>query len=227
MIRVLYEDNHIIAAIKPRSMPVQADSSGDEDMLRHLKAYIKEKYKKPGEVYLGLVHRLDRPVGGVMVFARTSKAAKRLSEQFALQKPVKRYAAVVHGGKEGGRLVGWILKDGKANKVSVFASERPGAKRAELEYTKLESVNGLSLLDVNLFTGRPHQIRAQLADAGMEIYGDMKYGGREKGNIALWSYMLEIEHPTLKKSMRFAEPPPDEYPWNIFTWPASFNAGHE
>ena len=158
-LNVLYEDNHIIVAEKPVNIPAQADSSGDSDMLTLIKSYIKQKYNKPGDVFLGLVHRLDRPVGGVMVFARTSKAASRLAPQFASHKAKKRYAAIVTGNpKAYAKLEDYIRKDESTLSAVICPPSAPGAKNAALEYYRLTERGGLTLLDVSLFTGRHHQI---------------------------------------------------------------------
>lgn len=209
-LNVLYEDNHIIVVEKPVNIPAQADSSGDMDMLALVKAYIKQKYNKPGDVFLGLVHRLDRPVGGVMVFARTSKAAGRLTEQFASHRAKKRYAAVVCSRpKAYERLECFMKKDESTLSAVICPASTPGAKSAALEYYRLSEKNSLTLLDVGLFTGRHHQIRAQLAGAGFPIWGDQRYNGAAKPGqqLALWAYSLTIEHPTLKNEMTFTLAP--------------------
>ena len=205
MLNILYEDNHLIVVEKPPNLPVQADASGDADLLTLLKDYIKEKYQKPGAVYLGLVHRLDRPVGGVMVFARTSKAAARLSAQFASRSSHKRYAALVSGLPMGrARLSGFLAREEDGN-ASMTGPEAPGAKTAELSYERLTRRGEVSLLDVWLLTGRHHQIRCQLADAGLPIWGDQRYNAKAVPGeqIALWAYALSFEHPTKKEPMRF------------------------
>ena len=223
-IRVLYEDNHLLVVEKPANVPVQADASGDEDLLTACKRYIKERYQKPGEVYLGLVHRLDRPVGGVMVFARTSKAAARLTEQFSAHKAQKRYAAIVEGSAPGeGRLTDWLLKNESTNTTSVVREGTPGAKQARLSYRTLARANGLSLLDINLQTGRPHQIRVQFSHASLPIKGDQRYNpsARVGDQIRLWAYALTISHPTLKEPMAFyALPPFPEFPTAVKYLPA-------
>lgn len=223
-IRVLYEDNHLLVVEKPANVPVQADASGDEDLLTACRRYIKERYQKPGEVYLGLVHRLDRPVGGVMVFARTSKAAARLTEQFSAHRAMKRYAAIVEGSAPGeGRLTDWLLKNESTNTTSVVREGAPGAKQARLSFRTLARANGLSLLDVNLQTGRPHQIRVQLSNAGFPIRGDQRYNpaARVGDQIRLWAYALTIAHPTLKEPMTFyALPPFGEFPTAVKYLPA-------
>lgn len=220
-IKILYEDNHLLSVVKPANIPVQQDKSGDVDLLNLLKADIKARYNKPGNVFLGLVHRLDRPVGGVMVFARTSKAASRLSAQIREHKMGKTYLCVVKGCPDelAGQLTDFLLKDTKTNTVKVVPPGTCGAKQAVLEYEVLEYINGLSLVKVNLLTGRSHQIRVQMANNGTPLFGDSKYGhiteGRE--NLALWSYELSVEHPTKKERMSFSSPPPDIYPWNLFS----------
>ena len=205
-LKIIDEDNHLLVCEKPVNMPVQADSSGDEDLLSTVKAYIKEKYSKPGEVYLGLVHRLDRPVGGVMVFARTSKAAARLTESFKNRKTKKRYAAIVSGSPcSSAELECDLLRDEQNNISRVVRPNTPGAKTASLEYVSTVTKNGFTLLDVLLHTGRHHQIRAQLAWSGCPIFGDQRYNraARVGQQIALYAYSLTIEHPTLRESMTF------------------------
>ena len=223
-IRVLYEDNHLLVVEKPANVPVQADASGDEDLLTACKGYIKEKYQKPGEVYLGLVHRLDRPVGGVMVFARTSKAAARLTEQFSAHRARKRYAAIVEGEAPAeGRLTDFLLKNESTNTTAVVAVGTPGAKQAKLSFRTLAREKGLSLLDVDLQTGRPHQIRVQLSHAGYPIHGDQRYNPAAQvgEQIRLWAYALTIAHPTLKEEMTFyALPPFPEFPTAVKYLPA-------
>lgn len=209
-IPVLYEDNHILVVQKPVNLPVQEDLSGDPDLLTLLKAYIKEKYAKPGEVYLGLVHRLDRPVGGVMVFARTSKAAARLTSQFASHQARKRYAAVVTGSPEPeAQLTDWLFKDPSTFSSRVVPPGTPDAKEARLRYACIGRSGQTALLDVELFTGRPHQIRVQLSHAGLPIEGDQRYNpsAAPGTQIALWSYALTFQHPTLKEEMTFTCPP--------------------
>lgn len=210
MIPVYYEDNHIIVVEKPVNMPVQLDASGDMDVASTIKAYIKEKYNKPGEVYLGIVHRLDRPVGGVMVFARTSKAAARLSEQFASRTAKKHYAALVEGSvKNSENLVSYIIREEKTGTSHLALAEDAGAKRALLQYNAILSINELTLLNVYLFTGRHHQIRVQLAGNDSPIWGDQRYNSNAKPGeqIALWAYSLEFIHPVKKESMRFTSLP--------------------
>ena len=218
-VKVLYEDNHIIVAIKPEGVLSQSDGSSAPDMLTILKAYIKEEYSKPGEVYLGLVHRLDRPVSGVMVFARTSKAASRLSEQIRTRKVEKIYRCVVNGILEGeGRLENFISKDEDKNIVTVIDKEKPGFKASYLDYKALASKGGLTLAEVKLGTGRSHQIRAQMAHFGYPLIGDQKYGDKDKRckDIALEAYKLSFEHPVKREFITFEAPIPSGYPWNLF-----------
>lgn len=222
-IKVLYEDNHIIVIEKPVNIPSQADKSKDDDMLTIVKKYVKDKYEKPGDVYIGLVHRLDRPVGGIIVFARTSKAASRLSEQIRKREFEKGYLAVLNGTllSAEGTLKHHIKKDTATNKVSIVAENTENAKKALLHYTVLERAQGLSFVYINLYTGRPHQIRAQFAAIGHALYGDIKYGKPDKASqaqLALWSFEIGFEHPTKKQKLRFRSLPPfDKYPWNIFS----------
>ncbi len=220
-IKTIYEDNHIIVVEKPVNIASQADDSGDADMLSILKDEIKNRYGKPGNVYLGLVHRLDRPVGGVMVFAKTSKAASRLSDQIRKREFEKRYMAVVHGvpKERKGSLHDFLYKDVRTNIVKVVPPSHKDAKEALLDYQVAEVQGGLSLVHVNLHTGRSHQIRVQLSSAGYPIYGDQKYGAdvnKPGQQIALWSSSISFSHPTKKEMMVFNCRPPDEYPWNLF-----------
>ncbi len=218
---ILHEDNHIIVALKPQNVPSCEDESKDKDMLTMLKEYIKEKYNKPGNVYLGLVHRLDRPTGGVMVFAKSSKAASRLSEQLKDGDFEKRYYAVLCGTpkEEKATLTHYMKKNAVNNMVYVCPPTVAGAKFAELEYSLLEKTEDLSIVDVRLHTGRSHQIRVQMNAIGNPIYGDMRYGGEKakKGNLALWAYYLSFTHPVSKEKMVFrVQPPKDLTPWNKF-----------
>lgn len=223
-LHVLYEDNHLLVVEKPANMPVQADASGDGNLLNRCKAYIKEAYHKPGEVFLGLVHRLDRPVGGVMVFARTSKAAARLSAQFGSRQAKKRYAAIVSGvPRAKDTLTDWLVKDERTNTASVVPEGTQGAKFASLEYRTLARADGKALLDVSLHTGRPHQIRVQLSSRSLPIEGDMRYNPLAKPGtqIRLWAYALSIVHPTLNEPLTFYSIPPwKEFPAAVGLLPA-------
>lgn len=220
-LNILHEDNHIIVVLKPQNLPCCEDESKDKDLLTLLKEYIKEKYNKPGNVYLGLVHRLDRPTGGIMVFAKSSKAAARLSEQMKNGDFEKKYYAVVVGKpkEEKAILTHYLKKNAVNNMVYVCPPTVEGAKMAELDYTMLESKDGISLMDIRLHTGRSHQIRVQMNAIGCPVYGDMRYGGEKakKGYLSLWAYYLSFSHPISKEKMVFrVQPPEDVNPWNNF-----------
>lgn len=218
---VLYEDNQIVVVIKPQNVPTMPDESKDEDMLSMVKAYVKEKYNKEGEAFIGLVHRLDRPTGGIMVFARNSKSAKRLSEQFSTHEVEKVYYAVTKGVVKikTQKLVNYLKKDEKENIVKVVPMSEKGAKKAELVYNVLEDNGKESLLEVKILTGRSHQIRLQLANIGFPLVGDVKYG-KEKGvtsKLGLWAGKLAFNHPTTKERMVFmACPDMGKQPWKNF-----------
>lgn len=219
-LKVIYEDNHIIVVEKPVNIPSQGDKTGDTDMLTIIKEYIKEKYNKPGNVYLGLIHRLDRPVGGVMVFAKTSKAAARLSEQVREKEFQKSYLVIVDGKmeKEKGTLEDYLLKNEKTNTSKVVKEGTKNSKYAKLDYEvlKYDKELNLSVLKILLHTGRHHQIRVQLSSRGHSIYGDQKYGGRGHGKqIALWAYKLQISHPVSKEKMDFIDIPEKMGSWKI------------
>ena len=181
-----------------------------------VKEYVKEKYKKEGNVYIGLVHRLDRPVGGIMVFARTSKAAKRLNEQIKKHEFNKTYVAVLDGNlnKEKGKLVNYLYKDERLKKSFVTSKDNKNAKLSELEYETIGHINCKTIVKINLITGRHHQIRVQLSSRQHSIYGDQKYGGRGHGKqICLWAYKLTIQHPISKEEMVFMAVPEKEKSW--------------
>ena len=217
-LKVLYEDNHIIVVEKPPNVPSQADKTEDVDMLTIIKKYIKEKYNKPGNVYLGLIHRLDRPVGGVMVFAKTSKAAARLSNQVRNKIFKKEYLAIVDGKfkNQRGTLENYLLKNGKTNTSKVVNENTQNSKYAKLDYEVLkynEEID-LSLIKVLLHTGRHHQIRVQLSNINHSICGDQKYGTRGRGKqIALWAYKLTIMHPITNEYITFIDLPERVGPW--------------
>lgn len=219
-LNIIYEDNHIIVVEKKVNIPSQGDKTGDIDMLTLVKQYIKEKYNKPGEVYLGLVHRLDRPVGGVMIFAKTSKAAARLSEQVRIKEFKKNYLVIVDGKmkSEEGTLEDYLLKNEKLNMSKVVPKGTKNSKLAKLDYQVLkydEKIN-LSLLKVKLHTGRHHQIRVQMSNSGHGIYGDQKYGTRGRGKqICLWAYELSIIHPITKQTLTFRALPKKNGSWVI------------
>ena len=207
-INIVYEDNHLLVVEKPINIPVQEDSSKDKDLLTILKEYIKVKYNKPGNVYLGLVHRLDRPVGGIMVFAKTSKAASRFSDQ------IRSNAVVIGKINESGTLIDKLLKDTKNNIVKVDDD----GKESILNYKLLKYKDNLSLVEIELLTGRSHQIRVQMAHFNHPLYGDQKYNvnaliGQQ---IALFACRIEFEHPTTHKLLTFSLPLPDRVPFNSF-----------
>lgn len=211
--KVIYEDNQIIVVEKELNIPSQQDKTGDIDMLTLVKDYIKEKYNKPGEAYIGLVHRLDRPVGGVMVFARTSKSASRLSEQVRNKTLQKTYIAVVDGKIEQkkGILEDYLYKDERNNISKVVNKDKKNAKLAKLEYEVIDydEKRDLTTVKIKLYTGRHHQIRVQFANFGHSLFGDQKYGVRGKGKqIRLWAYELSFEHPVKKELMTFRSIPP-------------------
>lgn len=223
-IKIVYEDNHLLVAVKPHNLSAQADDSGDPDLLGLLKHYLVEKYNKPGEAYLGLVHRLDRPTGGVMVFAKTSKAAARLCKAIKEGEFDKKYLAVVYDVPKikQQHLINYLKKDCRTNTVEVVPSLTEDAKRAELDYKVLSSLDGgkLSLLLVKLDTGRSHQIRVQLAHIGNPIAGDLKYAAnkpRANCNLALWATEISFKHPVTGTQLVFrVYPPEDEKPWCYF-----------
>lgn len=219
MLDILFLDNHLLVVNKRSGLLSQHDSTGDRDLLALAKDFLKKRFKKPGNVYLGLVHRLDRPVSGVMVLARTSKAASRLSSQFRSGTAQKRYIAIVEGVCTGqGECKNHIIKKNK--EVRIVDSTQAKAQYAELLWESIAQKNGLSLFDIQLKTGRPHQIRAQLAHKGLPILGDFRYGaGREFDgrNIALHCYLLGVEHPTQKTFMHWSTMPPA-------TWEGMFNS---
>ncbi len=218
--KVLYEDNHIIVVEKPVNIPSQGDKTGDIDLLTMVKEYLKEKYQKPGNVYVGLIHRLDRPVGGVMVFAKTSKAAARLSEQVREKQFQKIYLVICNGKMETnkGELQDYLWKNEQKNTSKVVKKETKNSKLAILEYEvlKYEPEINLSVLKILLHTGRHHQIRVQLSSRNHSIYGDQKYGGRGHGKqIALWAYQLVLQHPITKEWMIFSSIPEKIGSWKI------------
>ena len=218
---ILFEDNHILVVLKEQNLASCPDESKDENLLDLLKDYIKRTYDKPGNVYLGLVHRLDRPTGGVMVFAKTSKAASRLAAQMRGGDFEKKYFAVLVGTPREPKatLVNYLKKNPINNMVYLCPQTTDGAKMASLEYEVLEEKGGCSLARIRLHTGRTHQIRVQMAGIGCPVYGDMRYGGEnaKKGGLALWAYSLAFTHPVTHERLRFLlEPPADTSPWKHF-----------
>jgi 23S rRNA pseudouridine1911/1915/1917 synthase len=218
-ITTLYEDNHLLVAVKPPNIPCQADKSGDPDFLNALKADMKDRHNKPGKVYLGLVHRLDRPTGGVMVFARTSKAASRLSDQVRRHLFEKTYLAAVQGcpTPSQGLMTDYLYKDQETNTVTVCEEHTRGSRYAELAYTVLKQAGANSLVKVSLKTGRSHQIRVQFASRGTALLGDQRYNpDAQKEQLGLWASELSFQHPTTHEVLRFASDLPAEAPWLQF-----------
>ena len=219
VLRVLYEDNHLLGVFKPAGVLVQGDRTRDVTLLEMAKAYIKEKYGKPGNVYLGLVHRLDRPVSGVMLYARTSKAASRLTAEFAGRRVEKVYFAIVVGApsENEGELVSYIERVRLRARIATL--EADGAKEAALSYRVLARRSGLALMEIHPRTGRHHQVRLQLAEMGHPIVGDIKYGAPgvlEGRTIGLHAGVLVVKHPTKDEYVRLAAPPPSVHPWTVF-----------
>ena len=214
-VNVIYEDNHLLVVEKPINMPTQEDSSHDLDLLTLLKEYIKEKYNKPGNVYLGLVHRLDRPVGGVMVFAKTSKCASRLSDQIRLNKFNKVYYAVcMNDIEDSGTLIDYLSKDTKNNIVHIDKN----GKKCILNYKKVDYKNNMCLVEIKLETGRSHQIRVQMMNHGNPLYGDQKYNklAKKGEQLALFAKKIEFYHPISNELLSFELELPDVVPYNIF-----------
>ncbi|REJ82477.1 MAG: RNA pseudouridine synthase [Bacteroidetes bacterium] len=219
--QILYEDNHLIAVNKRSGDIVQGDKTGDEPLSEMIKSYIKKKYAKPGEVFLGVVHRLDRPVSGVVLFARTSKALSRMNELFREKKVNKIYWAVVKNPppEEHGTLIHYLVKDEKKNKSRAYDHEVPGSQRCWLDYKVLAKSDNYFLLEVNPLTGRHHQIRVQLSTMGCPIKGDVKYGydrSNEDGSIHLHSRRTEFLHPVKKEIISLTARVPDDVIWNFF-----------
>ena len=220
-LNILYEDNHIIVGLKPQMTACCPDESKDDNLLDQVKKYVKITYNKPGNVYVGLVHRLDRPTGGIMVYAKTSKAAARLTAGLQSGDFEKKYLAVLCGtpDEERATLTNYLRKNTVNNLVYICTPSEEGAKYAELDYKLLESKGKYSLVEVRLHTGRTHQIRVQMAGISHPVFGDMRYGGAlaQKGKLALWAYCLSFSHPITKERMRFLACPPDtETPWKAF-----------
>ena len=216
--QVVYEDNHIIIVYKESGEIVQGDKTGDEPLAEKVKAYLKEKYAKPGLVFLGIVHRLDRPVSGLVMFARTSKALTRLNDMFRHGDIHKTYWAVVQDKPEEseGTLEHWLTRNEKQNKTYAYYHEVPGSKKAILNYRMIGQTDRYYLLEINLLTGRHHQIRCQLAEMGCPIKGDLKYGARRSnpdGSISLLAHRLEFIHPVKKEPIVVESPLPDDPLW--------------
>ena len=218
---VIYEDNHILVVNKTAGLLVQGDQTGDKSLVDIAKLYIKNKYQKPGDVFLGLVHRLDRPTSGVIVLARTSKALKRLNKQFKDRVPKKIYRAVVSGTpKSSAKLEHYLKKNSSQNKSFHYNEITPNTKHAILHYRHVESLKSYHVLEIELETGRHHQIRAQLAAVGLHIKGDLKYGSKRtnpNGSIHLHARSLLFVHPTKKEEMKFVASYPNDPIWNALT----------
>lgn len=218
---VIYEDNHIILVNKASSEIVQGDKTGDTPLSETVKQYIKEKYHKPGNVFLGVTHRLDRPVSGLVLFARTSKALSRLNEMFKTKEIKKTYWAIVKNQPPApaGELVHWLVRNEKQNKSYAYDREVKDSKKAILDYKVIGRSERYYLLEINLQTGRHHQIRCQLAKIGCPIKGDLKYGAQRSnpdGSICLHARRIEFVHPVSKEKMSFEAPVPDSALWKSF-----------
>jgi 23S rRNA pseudouridine1911/1915/1917 synthase len=219
--KVIYEDNHLIIVNKSPGEIVQGDKTGDKPLSEMLKEYVREKYKKPGEVFLGVIHRLDRPVSGIVVFARTSKALARMNTLISSREVQKTYWAIVKGApaEPHGHLINYLWKNETQNKSYIVPETHKGALRAELEYTLLAKGKDYSLLEVNLMTGRHHQIRVQLSAIGLIIKGDLKYGSQRSnpdGSIHLHARRIAFLHPVKQTPMTIEAQPPKERMWMIF-----------
>lgn len=216
---VLYEDNHILVINKPAGILIQGDKTGDIPLVEYAKAYIKEKYDKPGNVFLGIVHRLDRPTSGVVIFARTSKALERLNLQFKTREVKKKYWAITKNTPTptSQKLVHWLVRNQKQNKSYVYKKEVSKSKKSILSYSIKKKLNSYTLLEIELETGRHHQIRTQLSFIGCPIKGDLKYGATHSnpnGGIDLHARLLELTHPTNKQKFSWIAPPPKNSLWD-------------
>ena len=215
---VIYEDNHLLIVSKRPGEIVQGDKTGDIPMVESLKLYLKEKYNKPGNVFLGLVHRLDRPVGGLVIFAKTSKALSRMTQMFAKGEVQKSYLAIVTDKPQEAqaRLTHYLVRNEKQNKSYAYHQERANSKRAELSYRLISNGEHYHLVEVDLHTGRHHQIRSQLSAIGCPIKGDLKYGAKRSnpdGSISLLSYRLRFRHPVSGVDLDIKAPLPNERIW--------------
>ncbi len=218
---MIYEDNHLLVVNKPGGLLSQGDQTGDNTLLDQAKEYIKKKYNKPGNVYCGLVHRLDRPTSGMVILAKTSKALERMNQVFRERKIKKTYWAILENfeGKESGTLISWILRNEDKNRVHVFKKEKKGAQRAELDYSLLAKIGSGNLLEIDLKTGRHHQIRAQFGSLNMPVRGDKKYGSGKQnrdGSICLHCRKLSFEHPVKKETLELKCPVPNNGYWQDF-----------
>lgn len=220
--KVVYEDNHLIIVYKESGEIVQGDKTGDAPLSETVKAYIKEKYNKPGDVFLGVVHRLDRPVSGLVIFARTSKALSRMNDMFRRGEVHKTYWAITKNlpTNTEGTLTNWLVRNEKQNKSYAYNREVPNAKQAVLNYRMVARSDNYCLLEVNLLTGRHHQIRCQLAHIGCPIKGDLKYGAARSnpdGSISLLSHKVQFVHPVSKKEIELISPLPEDALWQALS----------
>ena len=219
--RIIFEDNHLLVINKDAGVLVQGDKTGDTPLSDLAKAYVKEKYQKPGEVFMGVIHRIDRPVSGLVLMARTSKALERMNEQFKNREIEKKYLAVVRNRPpaNAGNLVHWLIKNPETNVTNAYEKEVPNSMRSELNYKLIGELDGFYLLEVNPITGRPHQIRVQLASMNCPIVGDNKYGyprGNKDKSICLHAHSVKFMHPVKKEEMQlFAALPQDNF-WQKF-----------
>ena len=219
--RIIFEDNHLLVINKDAGVLVQGDKTGDTPLSDLAKAYVKEKYQKPGEVFMGVIHRIDRPVSGLVLMARTSKALERMNEQFKNREIEKKYLAVVRNRPvaNAGNLVHWLIKNPETNVTKAYEKEVPNSMRSELNYKLIGELDGFYLLEVNPITGRPHQIRVQLASMNCPIVGDNKYGyprGNKDKSICLHAHSVKFMHPVKKEEMQlFAALPQDNF-WQKF-----------
>ena len=219
--RIIFEDNHLLVINKDAGVLVQGDKTGDTPLSDLAKAYVKEKYQKPGEVFMGVIHRIDRPVSGLVLMARTSKALERMNEQFKYREIEKNYLAIVRNrpAANAGNLVHWLIKNPETNVTKAYEKEVPNSMRSELNYKLIGELDGFYLLEVNPITGRPHQIRVQLASMNCPIVGDNKYGyprGNKDKSICLHAHSVKFMHPVKKEEMQlFAALPQDNF-WQKF-----------
>ena len=219
--RIIFEDNHLLVINKDAGVLVQGDKTGDTPLSDLAKAYVKEKYQKPGEVFMGVIHRIDRPVSGLVLMARTSKALERMNEQFKNREIEKNYLAIVRNrpAANAGNLVHWLIKNPETNVTKAYEKEVPNSMRSELNYKLIGELEGFYLLEVNPITGRPHQIRVQLASMNCPIVGDNKYGyprGNKDKSICLHAHQVKFMHPVKKEEMQlFAALPQDNF-WQKF-----------
>lgn len=218
-LEILFEDNHLIVVNKKPSDIVQGDKTGDIPLSEKIKSYLKQKYNKPGEVFLGVTHRIDRPTSGIVLFAKTSKSLTRINQMFKDKKIKKTYLAITDNkpSVNSGTLTNFLLKNEKQNKSFIYKDERNGAKKAILHYNLINKSDNYFLLEVEIETGRHHQIRCQLANIGCHIKGDLKYGAKRSnpdGSISLHAWKMQFVHPVKKEMIEIAAPTPDDRLWN-------------